>query len=152
MNKITLIFIIALLISSFCFHINAQEIKPTIEEKEWIEKGYKNAKISNFNIKEFYDGNEEFTHSIDLTLVNLKRSGWDKELIKKTIKKVADVYQQCGIKIGSVKYVESEAPDGKVDISKDEYDDYALAYDLPRKKTPCSFFYSIKYRRKDWFC
>ena len=137
--------------SSYNYNTYAQKTKPTLEEEKWIEKGYKNTKITNFNINVFYYGNEKFTYAMDLILVNLRGSGWDKQNIKKTISKVAEVYLQCGIKIGSAKYVEADAPYGLIDFSKKEFHHYALAFELPLSERPVIFFAKSNLEEKSAF-
>ncbi|WJJ96525.1 hypothetical protein [Algibacter luteus] len=142
MKRLSKIFFITTYLFSCFFTINAQEKNTSNEEKKWIDAGYKNAQISNLNFNKFYTDtdSDNFTHDMDLILVNLRGSGWDKELIIKTIQKTAEVYEQCGIKIKNVKYIEAYSPIEKLDISYNDYDHYKFGYKLPVANRPVLFF------------
>ena len=134
-----------LLVTSFCtinFIQGQTSSKSTSEEQMWRESGYRNAIVSEFIVDEFYTGLEHiaFTHAMDLTLVNLRGSGWGQELVNKTIKRAAEVYATIGIKFSSVKYVEADPPGNRVDISQEENHDSTLAIRTPIKSRPVIFF------------
>ena len=106
------------------------------EKTKWENSGFKNVEYKEYAKNEF----SGFTHALDLTLVNLRGSGWTEPLIKKTIKRVAEVYAQIGVKIENVKYFEVDPPYGRVDISDEKDQDFDLAKLLPTNKRPVIFF------------
>ncbi len=113
----------------------------SIDDRIWRDAGFSNATVSILDISNIYQSDfNRYTHSVDLTLVNLKGAGWDKELLKKTLERVAEVYKQCGIKVNNPKYVETDPPYSRVDISEEKNHDAALAKLLPSPSRPTLFF------------
>lgn len=110
------------------------------EEQLWEAKGYFNTNISYLSVEDYYpEHSGVYTHKLDLTLVNLRGSGFNKSLIEDRIKRVAKIYRQCGIKITEAKIVESDPPDGNLDISYKNKDDTKLARKAPEKRRPILF-------------
>lgn len=106
------------------------------DKSKWENSGFKNVEYKEYAKNEF----SGFTHALDLTLVNLRGSGWTEPLIRKNIKRVAEVYAQIGIKIENVKYFEVDPPYGRVDISDEKDEDVDLAKLLPTSERPVVFF------------
>ena len=73
----------------------------------WKKAGYTNPSIF-FLDNYIYASSDEgkYTHRLELDVVILRGSGWDKDTIKKRIKHLADIYKQCGLKFKNVKLIE----------------------------------------------
>ena len=73
----------------------------------WRNAGYLNPSISTLDsyLYEFSD-EEEYTHGLELDIIVLRGSGWDKDTIKRRIKHLAGIYKQCKLKFQNVKLIE----------------------------------------------
>ncbi|MDQ1354609.1 MAG: hypothetical protein QG657_4918 [Acidobacteriota bacterium] len=89
------------------------------EDEIWARAGFVNPKVELINVDTFYEKIQQvFTHSFDLTLVMFRGTGWSKKVILRRLKKVADIYAQCGVRFGQVTFVEAgaPAPEGVIDF------------------------------------
>ena len=136
MNKI-LIYTILILIPFYSF---CQANIVSTEEKLWKDHGFDNAQISMLDLTEFYtDSKHRFTHYFDLTVVNLRGSGWTKAFIKSAVLRTAEIYAQCSVMINKIKYVEVDPPLGILDITID-VNDALLCNLLPIENRPVLFY------------
>lgn len=118
-----------------------QENNDIDEANIWQERGFEEVEVTNFITDDFYNNSStNFTHAMDLTMVTLRNAGWDKDIVQQTIQRVAEVYEQCGIKVRTAKYVEVNAPRNIVDVSYRENDDTRLARMTPPDNQPTLFF------------
>lgn len=104
------------------FEANAQEAEM------WENSGFSRPTIEEF--EPLPAANEaEFTHSFDLTVMNLRGSSWTMEQIRPSLIRTAEIYRPCGIKLSKVKILEVDPPHGKIDLSN--WDDYKLSNMVP---------------------
>ena len=96
----------------------ANEILKDSVLNAWKDAGYFNPSISFFDSYLYTSSDEgEFTHGLELDVVVLRGSGWDKDTIKKRVKLLAGIYKQCRLKFEHVKLVELDPPsDGRLDF------------------------------------
>ena len=112
------------------------------EEIVWETARFSKPQIEFIDTNRFYRKSESvFTHTFDLTLVMFRETGWEKKVILKRLKKVADIYAQCGIKIGKIKFVRAGAPDGMIDFSRPGYRDQKIALQVPPTPKPILFYF-----------
>jgi len=150
-KAITFLILILLLFGNYNLAISQANSHHKQTEQKWNNAGFKNTKVTNFDTDDFYYGYEVFTHVMELTVVNLRGSGWDEQLIKKTISRAAEVYVQCGIKIKNLTYIEADPPYDRVDISEEKNQDGALAKLLPISSRPVVFFIRSQIEGKTGF-
>jgi len=121
--------------------IRAQEAVEK-EEMVWENAGFFKPKIEYIDTNRFYRKSKPvFTHTFDLTLVMFRETGWEKKVILKRLKKLADIYAQCGIKIGKIKFVTAGAPDEMIDFSRPGYRDQKIAQQVPPTPKPILFYF-----------
>ena len=84
----------------------------------WREAGYLHPAISFLDSYLYTTSDEEeYTHGLELDVVVLRGSGWDKDTIKTRVKHLAGIYKQCRLKFKNVKLVEIDPPgDGRLDF------------------------------------
>jgi hypothetical protein len=112
------------------------------EETVWVEAGFGKPKIEWIEVERFYRKSQQmFTHTFDLTLVMFRETGWSKRVILKRLQKVADIYAQCGIKFGRVKFVTADAPEGMIDFARPGYRDRKIARRVPPTPRPIFFYF-----------
>ena len=123
------------------------------EEKIWARAGFVKPKIAFIDVNRFYEKTQQvFTHSFDLTLVMLRGTGWSKKVVLQRLKKLADIYAQCGVRLGQVKFVEAGAPGGLMDFGNPGCGDVEIAQKVPPTFRPVLFYFrSIpKYNAYAW--
>lgn len=112
------------------------------EEKVWSNAGFVNPNIEYIDVDKFYEKSQDvFTHSLDLTLVMFRRTGWHKKMILPRLRKLADIYAQCGIRLGQVKFVETGAPGDLIDFSRPGAGDVEIAQRVPPTFKPILFYF-----------
>lgn len=122
----------------------------------WRNAGYLNPSISTLDsyLYEFSD-EEEYTHGLELDIIVLRGSGWEKDTIKKRIKHLSDIYKQCRVKFNNVKLVEVDPPsDGRLDFfpwyrknTENEEEQNSSTYRLARSYPDSGIKFSITYIR-----
>jgi hypothetical protein len=132
---------LVLFLALFSAAVTAQEAVKK-EEIVWKNAGFFKPRIEFIDTNRFYGKSKQlFTHTFDLTLVMFRETGWRKKVILKRLKKVADIYAQCGIKIEKIKYVTANAPDGMIDFSCPGYRDQKIAQRVPPTSKPILFYF-----------
>lgn len=140
---------LALLLSwLFVFSVTAAVVR-TIEkdqveneEKIWARAGFVKSKIALIDVNKFYEKTQQvFTHSFDLTLVVFRGTGWSKAVVLRRLKKVADIYAQCGVRLSQVKLVEARAPGGVIDFFSPGLGDTGIAQKVPSTFRPVLFYF-----------
>jgi hypothetical protein len=112
------------------------------EKEIWGRAGFVNPKVEIINVDTFYEKKEQvFTHSFDLTMVMFRGTGWSKKVILQRLKKVADIYAQCGVRFGQVKFVEAGAPGGVIDFGSPGSGDREIAQRVPPTSRPILFYF-----------
>lgn len=132
---------LVLFLALFFAAVTAREVVKK-EEILWENAGFFKPMIEFIDTNRFYRKSKQiFTHKFDLTLVIFRESGWEKKVILKRLKKVADIYAQCGIKIGKIKFVTANAPDGMIDFSRPGCRDQKIAQRVPPTPKPILFYF-----------
>jgi len=82
----------------------ANEVLKNSALDTWEAAGYINPSIF-FLDSYIYASSDEvkYTHGLELDIVVLRGSGWDKEAIKKRAKHLADIFKQCRLKFTNAK-------------------------------------------------
>jgi len=85
----------------------ANEVLKNSALDAWKKAGYINPSIF-FLDSYIYSSSDEgkYTHGLELDVIVLRGSGWDKDTIKKRVKHLADIYKQCRLKFKNVKLIE----------------------------------------------
>ncbi len=138
-----------MLLLSFLFIFSAIAAMGPVEkgkvEKEvavWAGAGFVNPKVELIDVDTFYEKTQQvFTHSFDLTLVMFRGTGWSKKVVLQRLKKVADIYAQCGVRFGQVKFVEAGAPGGVIDFGSPGSGDREIAQKTPATFRPVLFYF-----------
>lgn len=94
---------------SLCFSLNAiaNEVLNISAFDAWRKAGYLNPSVSYLDSYIYGSSDEKkYTHGLELDIVVLRGSGWNKDTIKKRVKHLADIYEQCKLKFINVKLVE----------------------------------------------
>lgn len=116
--------------------------KPEEEKVLWEKAGFVNPQIEYIDSSHFYrNSKRSFSHRFDLTVVMFRESEWRKKVILKRLKRVADIYAQCGIRIGSLKFVTAGAPGGMVDFGHPGGRDSKIAQLVPATAKPIFFYF-----------
>lgn len=122
----------------------------------WRSAGYSNPSISTLDSYIYESSAEEkYTHGLELDIIVLRGSGWEKNTIKKRIKHLADIYKQCRLKFNNVKLVEVDPPsDGRLDFfpwyrknRENEEEQDGSTYSLARSYPDSGIKFSITYIR-----
>jgi hypothetical protein len=88
-------------------NIFANEVLKNSASDSWEKAGYINPTIFFLDSYIYSSSDEgEYTHGLELDVVVLRGSGWDKDTIKKRVKHLADIYKQCSLKFINVKLIE----------------------------------------------
>lgn len=134
-----------------CLGLPGEEVEATSEKRRWELAGFDNAKINKVPLQEIYGQNSstpKFTHQFDLTIVRFRNSEWTDEMIMHRLRRTARIYQTCGVKIGEIKFVDSDAPNNRVDLRNDTYTknsavggNYDIAKITPSEDRPIVYFF-----------
>ncbi|MCX6583503.1 MAG: hypothetical protein NT166_25290 [Candidatus Aminicenantes bacterium] len=112
------------------------------EEEIWAGAGFVKPKVEFIDVGRFYEKTRQaFTHSFDLTLVMFRGTGWSKKVVLQRLKKVADIFAQCGVRFGRVKFVEAGAPGGVIDFAGPGVGDREIAEKVPLTFRPVLFYF-----------
>ena len=109
------------------------------ETKTWKRAGFANPEFSTIIVAEAALPNIPVTHVLDATIVMFRNSGWTRNQIETHLKRTNEIYAQCGIRLGDIKFVESDAYQGKIDINERwnyEGDDLKIAAATPVENRP----------------
>jgi len=84
---------------------------------------------------------QPITHVLDTTLVMFRNTGWTQTQVEAHLKRTNEIYAQCGIQLGTVKLVESDAYQGRLDINQrwtgmDDDDDRIISKATPIAERP----------------
>ena len=132
------------------------------EKTAWENAGFSNPEFMTVATKAD-DFSKKYTHELTMSLVmfrykseivetvdvvdmsqdeiktikmDLKISGWTPEILKNSMRRVAEIYSQCGIKIDHVKLVVVDAPDQLVNVDSFE----KMVSKIPVTPRPTLFF------------
>jgi len=96
----------------------ANEVLKISSVNKWREAGYLNPAISFLDSYIYTSSDEEeYTHGLELDVVVLRGSGWNKDTIKTRVKHLAGIYKQCRLKFKNVQLIEIDPPgDGRLDF------------------------------------
>jgi hypothetical protein len=112
------------------------------EHALWEKAGFTKPRIEYIDTDRFYKNfTGSFTHRFDLTVVMFRETDWRKKVVIKRLKKVADTYAQCGIRIGTLKFVTTGAPEGMVDFGRPGGRDKKIADLVPPTAKPIFFYF-----------
>jgi hypothetical protein len=121
--------------------VQAAKLDP--EARMWKRAGFLNPEISSISVVEapITDATVTIpvTHALDATIVMFRNTGWTLDQISAHLRRTNEIYAQCGIRLGDVKLVESDAYQGKLDINARwdyEGDDLVIAKATPIEKRP----------------
>jgi len=113
------------------------------EARKWKRAGFTNPEISSIHVPEaaITNANQSIaiTHALDATIVMFRNTGWTREQIEAHLKRTNEIYAQCGIRLGEIKLVESDAYQGMLDINDRwnyEGDDLKIATATPQEIRP----------------
>jgi len=110
------------------------------ETKMWKRAGFANPEFSSLEIPAADPQiGIPITHVLDATIVMFRNSGWTRSQIEAHLKRTNEIYAQCGIRLGDIKLVETEAYQGKIDINDRwnyEGDDLKIASATPLENRP----------------
>lgn len=126
------LFVMAIILLS----LTAQAADP--EVKKWKRAGFTNAEFSMVNVP-IAKPEIQATHLLDLSIVLFRNSGWTKAVIEAHLKRTNEIYTQCGIRLGEIKYIETDAYRGKLDINERWSalgDDYLISKATPIEERP----------------
>jgi hypothetical protein len=131
---------LVLLVLVLALSVRASEVEK--ERTLWEKAGFTNPRIEYIDTERFYTNTHpSFTHHFDLTVVIFRDTDWRKKVVLKRLKKVADTYAQCGIRIGRLTFVTAGAPGGMVDFGRPGGRDKSIALRLPPTVQKPVFFY-----------
>jgi hypothetical protein len=140
LNRNISLYFLLFLSSIYCQFIGASTTSN--EEQLWNERGFSKTSIVNVDIKQFYKKSpHQFTHQFNLTVVIFRHTEWTKKVVLRRLKRVADIYAQCGIKLGTVKLVVTGAPQGMIDFHKPGHRDQKIAQLVPPTPKPILFYF-----------
>lgn len=95
------------------------------QTKRWEQAGFKEPRIQSWSDSDLYAASistsNTFTHGIEITTVVFRSTGWTTQEVKRRFQRMAEVYSQCGIKIQRADVIETDAPNGWIDVD-DPYD------------------------------
>lgn len=93
----------------------------TAQTAQWERGLYQNPRAYSLEVT---SNRQDYTHSIDLSLVVFERAGWNSlQLVADHLQRVSDIYGQCKIKIDEIKMVFVDA--GTNTLSEDQTELYA---------------------------
>jgi hypothetical protein len=93
--------------------------RPTDEATKWTAAGFPNPAISTLNLSSENDPSDKYTHEFSPSLVMFRNTGWNEDILKSSFSRVAEIYRQCGIRLGSAKLVMVNAPNSWLDLDGD---------------------------------
>jgi hypothetical protein len=111
-----------------------------VERQKWQAAGFKDPEVRLIDTGKFYRVGETFTHKFDLTLVLLRGSGWTKKAVVRRLQKLARIYAPYRIKIGLVKLVTADSPNGMIDFLRPGSGDIDIALKTPRTFKPIIYY------------
>lgn len=112
------------------------------EENIWADSGFNNPGIEEIDTRRFYEKpGQVFTHEFDLTVVMFRGTGWKKRVILRRLKRMAGIYARCGLRIGILKFVTTDAPGGKIDFARPGNRDHEIARLVPPAPKPMFFYF-----------
>lgn len=86
------------------------------------------------------------THEVSLSIVMFRDTGWSLELIQKHMNRVAQIYEQCHMRLAPLKVLLVDAPQGQENIEPWSEEDARLAeIPLPLSKPILYFVHSSKH-------
>lgn len=113
---------------------------PDLGEKDrWLQAGFGNPSIE-ITSPPSTSPDTAYTHSLSMTFVMFRNSGWTKERVNAQLARASQVYKQCGIKLADVKFVIADAPGGIVDVGYSNGYDERIANLTPATKKPTVYF------------
>ncbi len=115
-----------------------QPAKLSTEERSWKRAGFKDPIVSTVTAPA---ASTSATHGFDLTIVMFRGTGWTYPLVEPHLKRINEIYAQCGIRLEEVKVVEVDAHAGILDIKTPWVgEDLTIAKAAPRGiKRPAMF-------------
>jgi hypothetical protein len=109
------------------------------ETEDWRSAGFGNPSISSLDLE--WPESATFTHEISFTMVQFRKAGWTEGEIKRRYLRVAQIYSQCGIKVGKSKLVTVDAPNGWLDTDYNiEKRDQKISKMVPPTQKPILFY------------
>ena len=147
MRKMTSLFFLSIAVNLF----SAARAPPA--QNEWVKAGYTASPVSNIADRLYgLPNGAGYTHGLDLDVIMLKGSGWEKNTIFARLTRLADIFKQCEIKFENVYFVGIDPPDGRLDFfpwycpdkhDRDKYagSTYQLARPYPNSGTRLSITY-----------
>lgn len=110
--------------------------------RRWIQAGFKNAVVESWSLD--LPSESKFTHELEITTVLFRGANWTKADVQSRFKRLSGVYSQCGIKVQKVNFVESDAPNGWIDVDgitrKDGDIESQITKSLPVSERPIFFY------------
>ena len=87
-----------------------------IESAIWKNAGFLNVEISTVP---FTPENKmtKYSRQLDVTAIVFRNAGWNKKEVIQSFKGVAKLYSECGILLRKLKLIETDAPNGVVEVS-----------------------------------
>lgn len=91
------------------------------DTKPWKDAGFGDVQWIPVKDTDLYPPNDpkSYTSRFNLTVVVLRKSGWESEEVLQRLKRVAEIYSQCGVKLGKVTLVEGDSPFGGREVSRE---------------------------------
>lgn len=86
------------------------------EKSKWSDAGFKNTDIISISTPPIREPSKKITHEFNPSLVMFRNTGWSLDLIQKHLQKVNEIYSQCGIRVGTSKFIMVDPPNNWLDV------------------------------------